>query len=639
MMKRIHQGGEGERSVGNHNEADSRAGNGKQESGARSKSWDVLGDFTTTTRLLPISGLALAIGVAAAFVALALLRLIGLFTNLFYFGRWSSVMVSPVGNHLGVFSVLVPVGGALIIGLMARYGSERIRGHGIPEAIEAILISGSRVEPKVALLKPISSAISIGSGGPFGAEGPIIMTGGAIGSMIAQLFHLTSAERKTLLVAGAAAGMSATFAAPVASVLLAVELLLFEWKPRSLIPVALASATAAVLRRYLLGLGPLFPVPEHPLFIGPKGLLGCVVVGLLAGALSALLTMSVYAAEDAFQHLRIHWMWWPAIGGLVIGLGGLIFPQALGVGYDTIGGLLQGSVTTRVILGVLLVKWFIWAVSLGSGTSGGVLAPLLMMGGALGGLEAMFLPNEGAGFWPLISMGAVLGGTMRSPFTSIVFAFELTHDANVFLPLLVGSVIAHAFTVLTLKRSILTEKVARRGYHLSREYAVDPLEILFVREVMRTKVVVLSAASTLGEMQQSLRPDHRQSQRLLPVVDEEGRFVGVLTRGDIRERMKAEGDPVLRRCLGELVRIDAVKAYPDESLRVVVYRMAEKGLTRMPVLERGTEKFLGLVALDDLLKARGRNLEEERTRERTLKLRFLSPGRRDPADSEKPPSH
>jgi len=284
-------------------------------------------------------------------------------------------------------------------------------------------------------------------------------------------------------------------------VLLAVELLLFEWKPRSLIPVALASAVAAVLRSYLLGFGPLFPVPEHPLFIGPRALLACVLVGLLAGALSALLTLSVYAAEDFFQRIPIHWMWWPAIGGLAIGFGGLIFPQALGVGYDTIGNLLQGSVTTKVILGVLLVKWFIWAVSLGSGTSGGVLAPLLMMGGALGGLEAMFLPNEGAGFWPLVSMGAILGGTMRSPFTSIIFAFELTHDANVFLPLLVGSVVAHAFTVLTLKRSILTEKVARRGYHLSREYAIDPLELLFAREVMRTKIAALSAASMLREVQ------------------------------------------------------------------------------------------------------------------------------------------
>jgi CIC family chloride channel protein len=602
------------------------ASRAKKENTSSSARHEELGDFSTTLRVLPISGLAIVIGALCAFVALVLLRLIGLFTNLFYFGRWNTAMVSPVGNHLGLFSVAVPITGALIIGVMARYGSERIRGHGIPEAIEAILINGSRVEPKVALLKPLSSAISIGSGGPFGAEGPIIMTGGAFGSMIAQLFHLTSAERKTLLVAGAAGGMSATFASPVAAVLLAVELLLFEWKPRSLIPVALASAVAAVVRRYILGFGPLFPVPAHPLFIGPKGLLGCALVGLLAGVLSALLTLSVYKAEDAFQKLPIHWMWWPAIGGLAIGLGGLIFPQALGVGYDTIGALLQGSVTTKAILGVLLVKWFIWAVSLGSGTSGGVLAPLLMMGGALGGLEAMFLPNEGVGFWPLISMGATLGGTMRSPFTSIVFAFELTHDANVFLPLLVGSVVAHAFTVLTLKRSILTEKVARRGYHLSREYAVDPLEILFVREVMRTKIVVLPAASALRDFHQSLRMDHRPSQRLLPVVNAEGRLVGVLTRGDINERVKQEGLAALRRPLGELARPEPVEAFPDEPLRVVVYRMAEKGVTRLPVVEPDSRRFLGLISLDDLLKARTRHLEEEQRREQVLSWRFFLPG-------------
>jgi CBS domain-containing protein len=321
-------------------------------------------------------------------------------------------------------------------------------------------------------------------------------------------------------------------------------------------------------------------------------------------------------------------MWWPAIGGLAIGLGGLVFPQALGVGYDTIAALLQGDVTTKVILGVLLVKWFIWAVSLGSGTSGGVLAPLLMMGGALGGLEARFLPHEGAGFWPLISMGAILGGTMRCPFTSIVFAFELTHDANIFLPLLVSSVIAHAFTVLTLRRSILTEKVARRGYHLSREYAIDPLEILFVREVMRTKVAVLPATSTLGEIWQSLRTDHRQEQRLLPVVDPEGQLVGVLTRLDISERIELDREAALRYLLREVVRTDAVEAYPDEPLRVVVYRMAEKGVTRMPVVERGTRTFLGLVSLNDLLKARTRHLEEESRRERTLKFRFFFPGKR-----------
>src|SRR5947199_2698755 len=585
-----------------------------------------LGDFTTTTRLLKISALALGIGAVSAFVALGLLKSIALFTNIFFYQRIGVDGVQPAGHHLGPLVIVVPIIGGLIIGLMARYGSERIRGHGIPEAIEAILLNGSRVEPKLAILKPVSSAISIGSGGPFGAEGPIIMTGGAFGSMAAQFFHLTSTERKTLLVAGAAGGMAATFAAPVAATMLAAELLLFEWKPRSLIPVALASTTAAVLRRYLLGFGPLFPVPQHPLFIGPKGLLGCVLVGLLAGGLSALLTLSVYAAEDAFQHLPIHWMWWPAVGGLAIGVGGLIFPQALGVGYDTIGGLLQGSVTTRVILGVLLVKWFIWAVSLGSGTSGGVLAPLLMMGGALGGLEAMFLPNEGAGFWPLISMGAILGGTMRSPFTSIVFAFELTHDANVFLPLLVGSVIAHAFTVLTLKRSILTEKVARRGYHLSREYAVDPLEILFVREVMPTKVAVLPGNAKVGEFQHSLHASRHQSQRLLPVVSADGRFIGVLTRGDIVQRIEQEGEAAQRRTLGELVRHEAVEAFPDEPLRAVVYRMAEKGITRMPVVEPSSRKFLGLIALTDLLKARARHLEEERRREQVLSLRFFLPG-------------
>ena len=583
---------------------------------------DRLGDFTTTVRIIPISALALLIGAIASFVALGLLRLIGLFTNLFYYQRWSSALVSPIGNHLGYWAILVPVVGALIIGLMARYGSERIRGHGIPEAIEAILINGSRVEPKLAILKPISSAISIGSGGPFGAEGPIIMTGGAFGSMIAQFFHLTSAERKTLLVAGAAAGMAATFAAPVSAVLLAVELLLFEWKPRSMIPVALASAMAGAMRRYIIGLGPLFPAPPHPIFIGPEGLFGCVVAGLLAGGLSALLTIAVYGAEDAFFHLPIHWMWWPAIGGLVIGIGGVIFPQALGVGYDTIAQLVQGHITTSVIAGILIVKSIIWAVALGSGTSGGVLAPLLMMGGALGGIEAMFLPNEGAGFWSLISMGAILGGTMRSPFTGVIFAIELTHDFNVMLPLLVASVIAHAFTVLVLKRSILTEKVARRGFHLSREYAVDPLEIQFVREVMRTKLVVFPEHSSLNDIVTQFRRNHGpQGQHLYPVVDQDRSLIGVITRKHILKLADEGGHGTAS--MSELSRKDPVVAYADEPLRAVVYRMAEKGVTRMPVLERGpSPRIAGMVSLEDLLMARSKNLTEERARERVLRLRL-----------------
>jgi H+/Cl- antiporter ClcA len=583
-----------------------------------------LGDFTMTGRALFISAMAVAIGVAGAYIALILLRLIGLFTNLFFFGRWGTGLVSPAGNRLGGWEIAVPVLGALIIGMMARYGSERIRGHGIPEAIEAILINGSKVEPKVAVLKPLSSAISIGSGGPFGAEGPIIMTGGAFGSMVAQLFRLSATERKTLLVAGATAGMSATFASPVAAVLLAVELLLFEWKPRSLVPVALASVAAAATRRYILGTGPLFTVPPHPIFIGPEGLLGCVLAGVLAGALSALLTAAVYAAEDLFRLLPIHWMWWPALGGLVIGAGGLIFPQALGVGYDTIGALLQGDVPRQVILGILLVKSVIWSVSLGSGTSGGVLAPLLMMGGALGGLESMFLPYEGPGFWPLVSMGAILGGTMRSPFTGVIFALELTHDVNMLLPLLLAVTIAHAFTVLMLRRSILTEKVARRGYHLSREYAVDPLEILFVRDVMREKIVALPAESACRELAAYVHVDHeRRGQLLYPVVEDGRNLVGVITRDGLDAILREHASSL--EPIAGLARRDPVLAYPSEPLRVVADRMAETGLTRFPVVEPSLAhdrppKLVGMISLYDLLRARTRTLDEERRRERLLRI-------------------
>ena len=584
-----------------------------------------LGDFTTTARVIPLSGIAIGIGVLSAFVALALLRLIGLFTNLFFFQRWSTKLVSPTGNSLGGFEVLIPVAGALVIGFMARYGSERIRGHGIPEAIEAILIRGSRVEPRVAVLKPVSSAISIGSGGPFGAEGPIIMTGGAFGSLIAQFLKLSSVERKTLLVAGAAAGMSATFASPVAATLLGVELLLFEWKPRSLIPVGLASATAAAMRQYIIAPGPLFPTPPHPATIGLPILLGCALAGILAGCLSAVLTISVYAAEDAFRLLPIHWMWWPAIGGVVVGFGGLVFPQALGVGYDSIGALLQGDATTRLILGLLLVKSLIWVVSLGSGTSGGVLAPLLLMGGALGGAEALVLPNQGPGFWPMVSMGAILGGTMRSPFTGVIFILELTHDVNSLLPLLIAAICGHAFTVLALRRSILTEKVARRGYHLSREYATDPLEILFAREVTRTNIIAFSTTTPLSEVVRLTRPGNMpRGQHLFPVLDADGLLVGVVTRASLHDLLR-QGDADGRQ-LSDVVNAQPVVAYADEPLRAVVYRMAQSGYTRFPVVEHvGSRKLVGMISLTDMLKGRALNLEAEERRERVLRLRTVFP--------------
>ncbi|HEY9721780.1 MAG TPA: chloride channel protein, partial [Oscillatoriaceae cyanobacterium] len=574
-----------------------------------------LGDFTTSPRVLLITAMAAVTGLISAVVALLLLRLIGLFTNLFFFQRVSTTLVSAAGNHLGLGIIAIPVLGALVIGVMARYGSERIRGHGIPEAIEAILLGGSRIDPKVALLKPISSAISIGSGGPFGAEGPIIMTGGAFGSIIAQFFRLSSTERRTLLVAGAAGGMAATFATPIAAVALAAELLLFEWKPRSLIPVAIASAVATAARHYLIGPGPLFPVLPHPAFVGPVALLACVACGILAGALSGLLTISVYGAEDFFHKLPIHWMWWPAIGGVVVGIGGYFYPRALGVGYDMIGALLQGHYTMQLIIGVLVVKSVIWVVSLGSGTSGGVLAPLLMMGGALGGLEAGFFPNEGAGFWPLVSMGAIMGGTMRSPFTGVLFALELTHDLNMLLPLLIAVVTAEAFTVLCLKRSILTEKLSRRGFHLTREYAIDPLEILFVRDVMREEGLMLAGAAEVQALAEMAHAHVEQTH--IPVCDADQKLIGTVERATLRALLAEESSRPLEERVLEAARENQLKAGPHDPLRQVVYEMADHGQTWLPVTEPDG-RVIGLVSLGDLLKARTRDLHEEQRRERLL---------------------
>jgi chloride channel protein, CIC family len=577
-----------------------------------------LADFTTDIRVIPMSAISIVIGVIGAYLALILLKLITLFTNAFFFHRWDFVYRSPAQNTLGYFVILTPVIGGLIVGIMARYGSERIRGHGIPEAIEAILLKGAKVEPRVAILKPLSAAIAIGSGGPFGAEGPIIMTGGAVGSLIAQFFRLTSAERKTLLVAGAAAGMSATFAAPVSAVLLAVELLLFEWKPRSLIPVAMASATAAAARHYLLGLGPLFPIPEHHIAMNAMGLASSMLVGLLAGVLAAVLSSAIYFIEDRFSHLPIHWMWWPALGGIAVGIGGLFFPQALGVGYDVIASLIDHDLPFKVLLGILFVKGIIWSVSLGSGTSGGVLAPLLIMGGALGGLEASFLPNYGVGLWPLVSMAAVLAGALGAPLTAVVFAFELTHDPGVLLPLLISALVSYGFVVLTLPRSILTEKLSRRGYHLSREYIVDPMESLAVEEVMRTRIAKLSQDATADHIREALRVEENFGvQRLFPVQDKDGNMIGVVPRWDLEQFAAGNRGA----SLSALMVTKPVVAYEDERLTRVVQRMASSGFTKLPVVNREhPTKVVGIVSIADLLKARVAAQDVEERRERVLQL-------------------
>jgi H+/Cl- antiporter ClcA len=490
----------------------------------------------------------------------------------------------------------VPIVGGLIIGLMARFGSERIRGHGIPEAIEAILFGKSKMSLKIALLKPLSSGIAIGSGGPFGAEGPIIMTGGALGSLLGQSLRITGSERKALLVAGAGAGMTAVFGTPIAAVMLAVELLLFELRPRSLLPVTVACAVAAFLRSYFFDAGPLFPLQTGT--ITPICLLSCLLAGLASGALSWALSTSLYKVEDTFNKLPIHWMWWPAIGAIVIGIGGYLQPRALGVGYDVIGDLLQNRLAVGVVLALLICKAVMWVVALGSGTSGGVLAPLLMLGAGLGVVLGPFLPGAEPALWPLVFMAATLGGMMRAPIMALMFAFEVTHDANALLPLLTACATAYGFTVLVMPRSILTEKIARRGYHIYREYGIDPLERHTVSEVMTHEVKTIDAQTLIVDsLHRYFGP--KQVHRAFPVVRGD-MFVGMVDRETLLKHSESPRD----HCVGDLFGENLpVMALPEETCRIVATRLAVHRLERLPVVKDAQSRvLLGLVARSDLIK-------------------------------------
>lgn len=609
----------------------------------RSRRRPDLGDFTVTPRVLVIVAWALPVGAVGAGAAWVLLRLIGLITNVVFYQRVSGEMVAPgAGAHPAWLVLAAPVAGGLLVGLMARYGSEKIRGHGMPEAIEAILIRRSRVEPKVAVLKPVSAAVSIGTGGPFGAEGPIIMTGGALGSILAQALHLTADERKALMVSGAAAGMAATFNAPLASVLLAVELLLFEWRPRSFLPVSAAVAVATVVRGPLLGTAPVFPVDGSMMSAGAGVDALCVVAGVLAGVLAVAVTALVYFSEDTFGRLPLHWMWWPAIGGLIIGLGGLVEPRALGVGYDVIGELLTGRAGLGLIVAILVVKSLIWGLSLGSGTSGGVLAPIFMIGAALGALEGQVFPAVGPGFWALIGLAAVVGGVMRSPLTGVVFTLELTHAWPALLPLLIASASAYGVSALILRRSVLTEKIARRGYHLSREYDVDPLEVLFVDEVMHTAPVTLHLRDRLPVPPEVLaatvprstdntptREDHSGDlwprerpnplQRLFPVLHDDGSLAGVVSRHHLLTATGSSTQAPSATVVEELMTTGPVVARPDETLASIRSRFATHAVTAVPVVDTADPgALLGLVTVDHLLGGRLHDLAEEHQRARTL---------------------
>ncbi|HMB57523.1 MAG TPA: chloride channel protein [Arenimonas sp.] len=569
-------------------------------------------DFSGNNRLLLLSLFALGIGVISSVGAWALLAAIRFFTNLFFFQTLSLASRSPATHHLGAWVIVVPAIGGLIVGLMARYGSEKIRGHGIPEALEAILFGKSKMSMKVALLKPLSSGIVIGSGGPFGAEGPIIMTGGAAASLLAQAFHLSSAERKALLVAGACAGMTAVFGTPLAAVLLAVELLLFELRPRSLLPVALACAVAGFLRPVWSDAGAIFPMTTPaPTTIA---LLSCVIAGLASGLLSSAMTLALYKIEDGFGKLPLHWMWWPALGGLAVGLGGFIEPRALGVGYDVIGDLLANHLLLSTVIALLLVKAIIWAIALGSGTSGGVLAPLLIIGAGLGCVLGPWLPGGDPRLWALVCMAATLGGTMRAPLTAVVFAFGLTHDANAFLPTLLGCAVAYGFSVIVMPRSILTEKIARRGHHVYREYGVDPMERQFVDEVMTREVIAipaeLAASTALVEYFGA-----GQKQRAYPVVAGQ-QLLGLLDRDGLSTLSPAS----LAAAVADLFsQPPADYALPGETCRAVASRMAAHGIERLAVVDAAdSRRLVGIVSRSDLLKPSRQLHEEEVQRERSF---------------------
>jgi H+/Cl- antiporter ClcA/CBS domain-containing protein len=576
-----------------------------------------LGDYSTDRRVLVLSAAAVLIGLLGALAARGLDLLIALITNLCYGGRFSLERVAPAAYHPGALSILIPVVGGLVIGAMARWGSPKIRGHGIPEALEAILIGQSRLDAKVAVLKPVSSAVSIGTGGPFGAEGPIIMTGGAAGSLFAQLFHLSSAERKTLLVAGAAAGMSAIFAAPIASVLIAVELLLFEWKPRSFIPVVVASVVSAVARVPLFGSGgPIFPVPPHT-GVSASQLLFAAGLGVAGGVASGALTWAVYFFEDAFERLPIHWAWWPAIGGLCVGVGGLLNPLVLGVGYGTIQDLLLGKLPAHATASLAVTKGVVWAAALGSGTSGGVLAPLLMMGASLGSLASHLLAHPDPGLWAMVGMAAVMGGTMRSPLTATFFAAELTHDWSLLPALLVSCVAAYALTVLLLRRSILTEKIARHGHHIFREYSVDPFEMHRVGEVMDRKVVAVPTAMSVRELSSRIGGGDPELARRqgTPIVDGGGRLVGIVTRSDLMRSL--EKDPAGNAAVLDAGTRNPVVAYEDEPIADAVARMLDRDIGRLPVVDRtDPTRLIGYLGRAGVLAARQKLLEEENVRER-----------------------
>jgi len=580
-------------------------------------------DLESPRRSLTLCGLAVLVALGSAIAAELLQALIGLITNLAYFHRWSTALVSPAGTTLGPVTVVIPVVGAVIVGFIARYGHAGVRGHGIPEAMERVLHAESRISPRLTILKPLSAAVSIGTGGPFGAEGPIIATGGALGSLLGQLLETTADERKTLLAAGAAAGMAATFGTPVASVLLAVELLLFEYRARSLIPVALAASAATAVRMAVHGPAPVFPMPDlsEP---GAAALAAYLVLGAVVGVAAVGTTRAVYGIEDAFERLPVHWMWWPAIGAVAVGLLGWAMPAILGVGYDNITGILGGGFVTRALLALVVLKFLAWAVSLGSGTSGGTLAPLMTIGGGLGALLgrglAAVIPSAGidpriAG---LVGMAAMFAGASRAALASVVFAFEATRQPLGLLPLLAGCSTAYLISIMGMRHSIMTERLARRGTPIRAEYSVDYLSQRLVRDHFVRDVAVLAAEQTVGEVREWLTSGApKAAHHGYPVVDAGGALIGVVTLRDIAD---PHADPAA--ALARVIKRPPAVIFETSTLREAADHMVEERVGRLPVVTQDApRRLVGMISRSDLLDAHRPRLEARDRATRSIELR------------------
>lgn len=554
-------------------------------------------------RLITIAALAVVIGICISFIAKFLMDFLYLINNLFFYGTFSIAYSSPAGNSLGLWVIFIPAIGGVIAGLMALYGSKAIRGHGIPEAMEQILTNQSKIKPTITYLKPISSAIVIGTGGPFGAEGPIIATGGALGSTLGQLLNISHNERKVLLASGATAGMAAIFGSPIAAIFLAIELLLFEFSPRSIIPVALACVTGAAGHHFLFGSGPVFPVGHLIAIPSNTALLVYSILGVITGILSVFVTKIVYLLEDGFAKLPVHWMWWPAIGGLVVGVIGYFAPKTLGVGYDNITDVLSGSLPLKALFSLCLLKFISWAVALASGTSGGTLAPLLTIGGAAGALMAMaiihFFPASGItlSLAALVGMSAMFAGASRALLTSIIFALEATGQSNALLPLLAACTASYFVSFFLMESTIMTEKITRRGIKTPDSFEPDILETISVQQVVKENGVVLSEENTIGEVRDWLRKETDYNSNYFIIVNNGNEFKGIISSSSLFSSLHPDEKPI-----GELIKRNSVSISNDNSLRTAVELMAKENIDLLPVVSK-ENNMVGILSYKDIISA------------------------------------